>query len=303
MGLGIGKVWWGILIGITLGLNIFKDFPEIAHAFGSTLAVFLYPLVIVGLVILVGRVFKKSPSRTTRRAVFFPFWGFALLSLLARPAERTRMNRAAYLAECVKAAREKATDEVEARMDIDQYCACALDKMLERNGLDSTELPKLKDRNSVLFNEMLLPCAQAARRDPLPRTGNVSGLVAADTIPVLNSANGIRVKVNIGNDQYYFLFDSGASDIMISASLEQTLTERGLIHGYLTNMQYEMANGDLIDCRRAIVNGIQIGEFLVDSSVVAIYDGEIGFLLGKSFLDNFSSWTVTSNGEELVLVR
>ncbi|HRF79060.1 MAG TPA: hypothetical protein PL070_03140, partial [Flavobacteriales bacterium] len=68
-------------------------------------------------------------------------------------------------------------------------------------------------RNSVLFNEMLLPCAEAARYEPLPRTGNVSGLVMADTVDVLKTATGIRVKMNIGSDQYYFLFDSGHHDL------------------------------------------------------------------------------------------
>lgn len=88
---------------------------------------------------------------------------------------------------------------------------------------------------------------------------------------------------------------------MISAILEENLKQNGLIEYYIPNMQYEMANGEMIDCRRAIVNGIQIGEFLVDSSVVAIYDGEIGFLLGRSFLEKFSSWTFTSNGNQLIL--
>lgn len=194
-------------------LNIWKDYPEIAHAFGGTAGTFLYPIVVVGIVILVARLFKKSPSRSTRRAVFFPLWGFSLLALITRPMDGSRMDRQAYLAACIKAAREKATAEVEARMDVEKYCVCALDKMLERNGLDSTELPKLKDRNSVLFNEMLLPCAEAARYEPLPRTGNVSGLVMADTVDVLKTATGIRVKMNIGSDQYYFLFDSGHHDL------------------------------------------------------------------------------------------
>lgn len=36
---------------------------------------------------------------------------------------------------------------------------------------------------------------------------------------------------------------------------------------------------------------------------MAIYDGEIDFLLGRSFLDRFSSWTFSSGNENLVLVK
>ena len=169
--------------------------------------------------------------------------------------------------------------------------------------MDSATMDQLRDRNSVLVHETMWPCMEAAMYPVTVGKGGVSGHVDRDTIPVLNTARGIKVKVGIGNQAYYFLFDSGASDIMVSTGLEGTLTISGAITGYLDSMTYEMANGDIIQCRRAIVNGIRIGAYTVDSTVVAIYDGEIEYLLGKSFLDKFDSWSFIENGEKLILVK
>ncbi|MFZ1686666.1 MAG: retropepsin-like aspartic protease, partial [Flavobacteriales bacterium] len=193
--------------------------------------------------------------------------------------------------------------DIGALMDLNKYCECALSRIIEQHGFDSSGIQNLKDRNSVLFNELAVTCVEAAMYQAMDRKGSVAGMHNSDTIAVLNADRGYKVKITVGNEQAYFLFDSGASDILVSTDFEKKMNENGAIQGYLENMSYELANGDLIDCKRAIVNDIQIGEFLVDSVVVAIYDRDIGFLLGKSFMDKFSSWKFIDNGNALVLVK
>lgn len=275
-----------------------------AYALGTALGMFLFPALIIGLVWLVAGLFRVRPSGVTQRAVFLSVFGFVVLSQFAQlGAKAGRNGRSIGIAACMKAARDSAKYDIDAVLDVRKYCECALSKIAESEHKELADLQQLRDRNSVMAHELAWPCVEAALYASGPGTGGVRGDLERDTIAVLNTPRGIKVKVAMGDGEYYFLFDSGASDIMISTGLEEGLARSGSIGGYLDSLDYEMANGDIIQCRRALVNGIRLGGFRVDSAVVAVYDGDIDYLLGKSFLDKFSSWSFIENGEKLVLVR
>lgn len=297
-------IWW-LLIAVSLTVAyVFRTIEGVAPAVGAAGAMFLIPAMVLGVVILVGKLFKHPPSKTTRRAVFIPIWALALFSQVSQHSIRNRgMSRTLFVERCIQAAKDSAKYDVAAVMDLNAYCECSVNKMMERRGLDSAAMSQMKDRNSILFHEMILPCREAALYKRQGRVGNVFGLSTTDTVPVLSTELGVTVKVVIGDRAQYFLFDSGASDTFISSSFEEDLNKDGSIRGYLDDMTYEIANGDLVSCRRAIVDGFQVGGFSVDSVVVAVFEGDVQHLLGRSFLDNFSSWSFTSDKSELILVQ
>lgn len=304
MDMQLSKTTWVVLVVISLGIAyLVAPDHDIAAAIGGALGMLVAGWLILGLVILVGKVFKTPPSRTTRRGVFLSIWTLAVLGQLQQLGRRPQATHAELITQCMQAARDSAGYDIGAAMDLEEYCECALGKMMERGGFDRADVRAMRDRNSVLFNELIMTCFAAAQHGQVGHMGMVMGMNESDTIPVMNTERGIKVKMTVGNEASYFLFDSGASDIMVSASFEEVMRKNGTIQGYLQNMSYQLANGALIDCRRAIVNDIQIGEFLVDSAVVAIYDGDIEYLLGKSFLDKFTSWTFTERGNNLILVK
>lgn len=296
---------WAILVIVALATAWLGHWQDgAAFAVGTALGMFLFPAIIIGLVWLVASALKVKPSGVTQRAVFLSVFGFIVLSQFAQMGARAgRTNRSIGMAACMKAARDSAKYDIDKVLDVRKYCECALAKIEENGHMDLADLQQMRDRNSVMAHELAWPCVEAALYASGTGTGGLRGDLERDTIVVLNTPRGIKVKVAMGDGEYYFLFDSGASDIMISSGLERELTRSGSIGGYLDSLSYEMANGDIIQCRRALVNGIRLGGFSVDSAVVAVYDGDIDYLLGKSFLDKFTSWSFIENGEKLVLVR
>lgn len=303
--MGIKGYVWAILVILAIVIAWLGHWRDgAAYALGTALGMFLFPALIIGLVWLVASLFRVRPSGVTQRAVFLSVFGFVVLSQFAQlGAKAGRNSRSIGMEACMKAARDSAKYDIDAVLDVRKYCECALTKIAESGHMDLADLQQLRDRNSVMAHELAWPCVEAALYTSGPGTGGVRGDLERDTIVVLNTPRGIKVKVALGDGEYYFLFDSGASDIMISTGLEQDLARSGSISGYLDSLDYEMANGDIIQCRRAVVNGIRLGGFSVDSAVVAVYDGDIDYLLGKSFLDKFTSWSFIENGQKLVLVR
>ncbi|MFY0601021.1 MAG: retroviral-like aspartic protease family protein [Cyclobacteriaceae bacterium] len=301
----LGKPTWIIVIIISsLFMLITKNFSEPGRIIGSVLALILWPTIIVGIIILLGKVIKKPPKLKTQKVVFLSVWGFMLLTLFSASLNRSnRIDRSTAIQNCIEAAKKSVNYDIGGTLDLERYCDCTIDELLKTGRIeDSSALSEIQDENSILFNEVIMTCVKLALKDTL-QEGYITGLKSKDTISVLNMPNKIKIKMSIGGEGRYFLFDTGASDILISKGFEKVLKEKNLIVQYMENELYEMANGDTIECRTALVNNIQIGQFIVDSTMVAIYDEEIEFILGKSFLDRFSSWSFTSSGNQLILEK
>jgi hypothetical protein len=294
---------WSTVIVVSLAVaflfTIDKTGPERAGSiFGGAIGLIIWPAVITGIVIGIGQLVKNPPSETTRRIVFLCTWGLTVFGLLVQAPARSAVSREQAIQDCIKAAKDSAGRNVEKIMDLRKYCDCAVGKFFKKR-IDSSMVEQIKDRNSPVFNEIIMTCAKSAMLDT--NKGSVIGLAEADTVPVLNTPHGIKARLKIGGEDYYFLFDSGASDIMVSDDLEKEMKEKGLITEYIADMDYQMANGETITCRRAYVSDIQLGNFLVTKSIVAFYDGDIEYLLGKSFMDHFSSWSFSKDNSHLIL--
>jgi aspartyl protease family protein len=122
----------------------------------------------------------------------------------------------------------------------------------------------------------------------------------------LENINGVYyLTAIIGNTTNKFIFDSGASDVLISDKIENELIKNKTIskENYLAPALYKIANGYIIQCRRILLPTIKIGNYTVKDVLASVSSNNNVLLLGKSFLDKFSSWTIDNNNQTLKLEK
>lgn len=113
----------------------------------------------------------------------------------------------------------------------------------------------------------------------------------------LTESNGIyQIPVRFGTLSKKFVLDSGASDITISSSLEKELLKNDLVNKKvnLTDALYRVANGEVISHRRIVISQITVGDFTVKNVIASVGNENTPLLLGKSFFDNFKSWSINN---------
>jgi hypothetical protein len=201
-----------------------------------------------------------------------------------------------------------AAGQATAGMDGLGTCRCVFEES-RRKGLTIAHINEMQDQNSVYFNEIMIPCVQ---RNMLANEGNrrvgspdVSGKKNTDEIPLINTGNIFKAKIKIGGIERYFILDSGASDCMITTAFEQELIAKQALRPdqYLVPIDYTLADGRIVNCKRFRASSIIIGEFTVKDVIVGVIDEEGGLLLGKSFLDKFEEWTVDPRASTLYLKK
>ena len=134
---------------------------------------------------------------------------------------------------------------------------------------------------------------------------NVISNISTQTVPLEKSGGVYNIFVSIGKIGRKFVFDSGASDVSISESLERELINTGVItqKNYLSPALYKLANGSIVECRRILLPEMKVGDFTVKNVTVSVTKGNDVLLLGKSFLDKFSKWTIDNNTQTLKLEK
>ena len=122
----------------------------------------------------------------------------------------------------------------------------------------------------------------------------------------LETLNGVyKVWVKIGTLKKHFVLDSGASEISLSTSIERELIANGIIKrdDYIEPALYKIADGSIIKCRRLIIPEMTIGNYKIKNVTASIGVSDSPLLLGRSFLDNFSKWSIDNKTKELILEK
>ena len=106
--------------------------------------------------------------------------------------------------------------------------------------------------------------------------------------------------ITIGNKNYKYLIDTGASDMIINSSIEKNLLNYGYLRqsDYKESRVYEIANGQQIKLNIAELPNIKISGYEFNNIDIAIGDDRASLLLGMSFLNRFD-WKITENELEL----
>lgn len=108
----------------------------------------------------------------------------------------------------------------------------------------------------------------------------------------------------LGNQlRVVFILDSGASDVSVTQKVEQQLLNAGIIQqqAYLPPALYSIADGNVVESRRFIIPSIRVNNTVVTNVTCSVNASANVMLLGKSFLDRFSSWKIDNDLNELIL--
>lgn len=137
-----------------------------------------------------------------------------------------------------------------------------------------------------------------------PSKASIPNSSKTEEIISLKNSNGVYfINIEIGNQSLNFVLDSGASDVALSLQVERDLIRDGEItrEDYLEPALYKLADGRIVSCRRVKLKEMKIGEIIVKNVTASIGVSETPLLLGRSFLDNFKSWTIDNKSNSLTL--
>lgn len=115
----------------------------------------------------------------------------------------------------------------------------------------------------------------------------------------MKSINGIyQIPCKVNGILMNFVFDTGATDVTISVVEANFLLKQGLLEkkDFLGNVNYEMANGEIIEGTKINLKTIEIGGIILeDISASVIYKQNSPLLLGQSALSKLGQYSVTGN--------
>lgn len=70
--MNLNKYIWGLLISVSIFLSYYSTpGQDFAFMLGKAFGTFLWPVLIVFVVILIAKIFKKKPSLITKKSIFF----------------------------------------------------------------------------------------------------------------------------------------------------------------------------------------------------------------------------------------
>lgn len=175
------------------------------------------------------------------------------------------------------------------------YCECAVKTLID-SGYTLSELQRqASDQNSVLVNEIALPCLNEAlyfnKAGLMPNSDIVGSIPLCEVQLLRYFDRGYKLKLSIDGIVKYFIFDTGASDLIIDEKMEKELLANGSIRkeDYLGDVYYTLANGQDVKGRKIKVNNVKIGDYIVNNTEIGIVEN--GHLLcGSSFLEKFQNW-------------
>lgn len=222
-------------------------------------------------------------------------------------------TRYLVIRECVKGIYEEDLYGVMSEDIAWKYCECASDKMFAHTESLSSLL-EMDDENSEAFNDIIVPCLNiiidelgmdesSTLNSYIPN--EISGGGNRSMIPLLDYfGQGYKIKISISGITKYYLFDTGASDMLIDRTTERELLLDGSIRreDYIGSDIYTLANNQEVEADLVRVHNIKIGDYTLENAVVAVIDGG-SLLCGLSFLEKFRKWEVDKNNNTLILYK
>ncbi|MEP7141610.1 MAG: retropepsin-like aspartic protease [Ferruginibacter sp.] len=215
-----------------------------------------------------------------------------------------------FTADCVKNIQKSTEKKLDTNRVID-FCTCEL-ALIKSKKISDAEIQNLSNPNSILFYEVMYKCG-----DPFSTKGSLETRnwnqnsekdilgPLSDTLNILTLDGMTFVKVRIGSMTQFWLFDTGASDLLINNDMEATLKNENIIKetDYLGIGEYEMANGMVDTCRKYKIDNIRIGKFTINNIVVSVTDKGKRIIVGKGLLNKFSNWKLNNKDNTLILTK
>jgi len=193
----------------------------------------------------------------------------------------------------------------------EEYCLCAIDKLFSI-GYTYKELQEFENKNSKVFNEITIQCINEIHQDEIEQVSqniynieDIEGDYYSSKVPLLDYLNlGYKIKISINGIIRYYMFDTGATDLIINWEIERELLINGSLNkeSYIGEKEYILANNEIIKAHLVKLNNVKIGDYTVNNVTAAILD-EGALLCGKSFLDKFRKWVLDKENKILILYK
>ena len=214
-----------------------------------------------------------------------------------------------FISHCIRNVQNSTEKQTDIKRVTD-FCKCQLELIKDKK-ISDQEFEALSNPNSSLYYEIIYKCGDpfSEKRSyslnwNINSTNDIVG-PDRDTIQTLTVNGMTYVKVKLGNKLQIWLYDTGASDLLINKEMEDDLKKQNILtaSNYLGIEEYEMANGMIDTCRKYKVNSIQIGKFTVNNVTVAVTDKGKKIIIGKSLLNKFSSFVLSNRDNTLILTK
>jgi clan AA aspartic protease (TIGR02281 family) len=100
-----------------------------------------------------------------------------------------------------------------------------------------------------------------------------------------------------------FIVDSGATDVSIPADVVMTLVRTGTLKedDFIGKQTYALADGSTVPSDTFRIKSLKVGDKAIENVTAAIAPVQGTLLLGQSFLNRFSSWSIDNTKHVLIL--
>ena len=115
---------------------------------------------------------------------------------------------------------------------------------------------------------------------------------------------GYKIKITLDGIAKYYLFDTGAADLIINRDLERELLLNGSLkkEDYMGTTSYSMADNTEVKAQLIKLSNVKVGDYVVQNVVAAIID-DGSLLCGMGLLDKFRKWELDDENKTLVLFK
>jgi predicted aspartyl protease len=193
----------------------------------------------------------------------------------------------------------------------EDYCQCAINKLYD-NGYTYKDIMEIGNENNPGFNEIIIPCIQEILESKTlndsvnsDKSNEIIGDVDQSKVPLTDYfGKGYKIKISIEGTTRYFLFDTGASDLIIDRETERELLFNGKLNreNYLGKTEYILANNEKVSADMLKVNNIIIGDYTLNNVIISVIENG-SLLCGKSILDKFRRWEIDKQNKVLILYK
>ncbi len=233
-------------------------------------------------------------------------------------------SRSDFVKACKEGAGKEFIEVEGVQLATTDYCGCVADKLIPK--IDSRELILAVQEGNIvkyLLNDsnrpIVMECVMANMKvNPnfanIPEKSYSTNTYKPEEIlcdqdiieiPLTETvSSNFTLEIEIDGEIRSFIFDTGASEMVINADLERELLLNGTIsrENYLEKRPFKLANNQMVTAQLIRVNSIKIGDCFVENAVIAaIDDGDL--LLGTGFLKKFKNWEFDSKNKVLRLYR
>jgi len=178
------------------------------------------------------------------------------------------------------------------KVEANTFCDCVADKS---EGVE-------------INNESLFPCYELIlnKQTATYNSNDIIGPSNFSAIRLLNiqPGNSKYMSVIMGESEYFFLFDTGASTMLINKETELEWIKKGFLspNSYVRDAVFELADRSKVKGRIFNLNKVKVGDYVINNVEVGVTQ-DANLLCGLSLLNKFKKWEFDSDSNTLKLFK